>query len=116
VGPPDRLYYFADYPIGTIYLYPVPAQIYTITLDSWKALPELTTLTAEINLPPEYLNPLRKSLAAQMAYEYGRMDVYPGLAIEAEKSMTSLKRFHSYPVKETKHELATRQTWDINNG
>lgn len=113
-GIPNSLYYSPEYPKGKIYLYPEPAGAYVLHMDSWKPMADLTVLTDTISMPGEYLRALKWNLASELGSEFGRP---PDALIEkkAEESIRILKRLHSYPVKEVKHELAVRQTYDINN-
>lgn len=114
-GTPSKLYYSPEYPAGKIYLYPEPLAAYTLHIDSWKPMSELTVLTDTINMPGEFIRALRWNLAVELAPEFGK-PIDPLIYKQAQDTLTILKRLHSYPVKEVKHELATRQTWDIQNG
>lgn len=66
---PMYLYYDPDYPLGKIYLYPVPMGN-TLLLHSNKALTSFAALTDAVTLPPGYLRLLRYGLAAELAPEY----------------------------------------------
>ena len=47
---PESIFYNALYPTGTIYFYPVPDKVYSVTLDSQKALVEIATAATAINM------------------------------------------------------------------
>lgn len=77
---PDKLFYNPAYPNGTAYVYPTPAAVETIHLDSLKPLTTFTSLIATIELPGEYEELLKWNLAVRLAPEYGKS---PGVEVAA---------------------------------
>ena len=71
-GRPYELFYEDTYPTGTVFLYYSPDEIYTLFINSWKALTQLPLLTTEISMPDEYLRALKFNLAVEVAPEFGR--------------------------------------------
>ena len=69
-GYPDIYYYDNNYPLGTIYLYPKPTGVSTITINSVKELTSFTTLDAAFSMPAEYRIALEHNLAVYIAPEY----------------------------------------------
>lgn len=69
---PSVYYYDAGFPNGTLYLYPVPTSVSTITLHSFKPLTSFTSLTTSFSMPPEYESALVYNLALWLAPEYER--------------------------------------------
>lgn len=67
---PNRLFYDPTYASGTIYLYPVPASVETMYIESLKLLQSLTTVTTTISLPGEYEEAIIYNLAVRLAPEY----------------------------------------------
>ena len=70
-GRPEELFYDSSYTLGTIYLYPVPEQAYTLYMESLKPLSQLSGYTTEISLPDGYLRALKYNLAIELAPEFG---------------------------------------------
>lgn len=69
---PEYLYYDANYPLGTIYLYPSPSSVTTITLYSVKPITSFSSLTTTFSMPEEYKASLIYNLAVWLAPEYER--------------------------------------------
>jgi hypothetical protein len=73
-GVPQRALYVADYPLGSVSLYPVPAsaisaQTITLTIDRLLTFP--LALTTVLAFPPGYEKALRYELAVALGPEYG---------------------------------------------
>jgi hypothetical protein len=94
---PYYLYYDSAYPLGKIFLYPVPSSTYDLFLFSWKQIQSFPTLTTQVQLPPGYemamkfnlgkiLNTLFSGAMTQDAKE---------LAIE---SLARIKRTNKKPI------------------
>lgn len=69
-GIAENYYYASDYPLGKIYLYPVPDASYTITISSHKPLTSFASLDAVYAFPPEYKRMLINGLAIERAPNY----------------------------------------------
>lgn len=67
---PQYAYYDADYPLGKLFLYPVPSQPATITIYSEKPLTQFTSLTDTFSFPPGYAKAMKFNLAVDIAPEY----------------------------------------------
>jgi hypothetical protein len=70
-GIPSSLYYNPTYPLGTIYLAPVPSGGGTLHIDSLKPLTEPATLNTALSFPPGYKRAFKFNLAVELAGEYG---------------------------------------------
>lgn len=70
-GYPRRMYYDGGYPLGTIYLHPIPSSG-ILKLFSEKSLTNYTSINDSITLPPGYERALRYNLAVELAPEYGK--------------------------------------------
>jgi len=88
---PEYIYYEPDYPLGKIYLYPVPSVATSITLYSRKALTEFANLTDTVSLPVGYERALKFNLALELAPEYQASASNDVIDI-ARKSKKILKR------------------------
>jgi hypothetical protein len=82
---PQKAYYDAGYPLGTLYLYPKPSSVTSITLYSFKPLSEFTSLNTEFNMPKEYKAALVYNLAIWLADEY---EIQPSANIQKLASQT----------------------------
>lgn len=69
---PSGLYYQPEYPLGKIFLYPVPQIVYPIGITATKQFTAFAGLTTAISLPPGYLKALIWNLAIEIAPEYGK--------------------------------------------
>jgi hypothetical protein len=88
---PTTLYYQPDYPSGTVALWPVPTANADVALYSPTALTQITSLTADLGLPPGYERCLAYNLALELAAEFSLTPSQVVVAI-AQGSKDSLKR------------------------
>lgn len=81
---PSYLYYLPSYPLGTLYLFPKPSTG-TVHLVRQERLPLLTAVTDTITLPPQYILPIRYSLAEifLMMFDLPNKPLIPMLAARA---------------------------------
>ncbi len=63
---PTDLYYDADWPNGSIYLWPVPNYAYLIRLAIWGTIPQFPSLNYNFSLPPGYQDAVTMQLARDM--------------------------------------------------
>lgn len=66
------LYYNDTFPLGTIYVWPVPTASGTLVLTSDKPLSNYSAISDSVTLPPGYKKALRYNLALELAPEYGK--------------------------------------------
>jgi hypothetical protein len=72
-GSVPRIYYYdTNFPVATIYFYPVPSSSDTFFMHSRKALTSFTTLDTVFNMPEQYKAMLIHNLAVWIAPEYER--------------------------------------------
>lgn len=72
-GSVPRIYYYdTNFPVATIYFYPVPSSSDTFHMYSRKALTSFATLDAVFNMPEQYKAMLIHNLAVWIAPEYER--------------------------------------------
>lgn len=92
---PDRLYYLPSYPLGTVYLWPVPDAAYTIGLRTRSRISTALALDSTISWPDGYTQALIYALAVQIAPEFGKdAGNIVGLAVE---SKAAIKRTNFRP-------------------
>lgn len=98
---PWKLWYEREFPLGKIWLYPVPSEAATLVLYLWKQLDAALTLATNLSVPPGYLRALRFNLAVEMATEFG-VQVLPEVARIARESLAEIKKQNvRVPVLET---------------
>lgn len=68
---PQWIYYSPGYPLGTVFVWPVPTMALTLYLQTWKPLQTFTGLTDAISLPPGYQAAIEFNLAAWWKGEFG---------------------------------------------
>jgi hypothetical protein len=95
---PEALHYIPAVANGTVTLYGVPDAVYTVYLNSLKALQSFAALTTTVVLPPGYQRMLRYNLALEIAPEYNRKVPDAVLAI-ARESKAAVKRLNSRTPK-----------------
>lgn len=67
---PEFAFYDAAYPLGNLFLYPVPNSTFELHIVTMEALPQFSVPAAAINLPPEYTAAIRYNLAMWLAPSY----------------------------------------------
>lgn len=94
---PDLLFYDTSYPLGTLYVYPVPNQSLTLFLNQWNPLQIFETLTEVLAMPPGYRRMIVYNLAVELEAETGLP--IPASAVRiAASSMRAVKRNNNIPI------------------
>jgi len=91
---PQYLYYDTGYPVGNIFVWPLPSNQYTIFLSVMVQLQKFNTISDQIVLPPEYLDALHWNLARRLCVVYG-VPIPPELTGYAEASMSAIEEVNS---------------------
>lgn len=90
---PDYFFYDSDYPLGRIYVYPVPlATIYEIFISIKQPIDKFTSLTQDIDLPPEYMAALKFNLALRLLASYPGVPQNPALVGLAEDALNVIRQ------------------------
>ena len=89
-GEPCLAFYRTSYPLGTLYVYPQPSSG-TIHVTSKIQFPTLATTASTITLPPEYIMPVRFSLAEYVCL-MNDAEVKPTLGRMAMNARRALRR------------------------
>lgn len=95
---PTVLYDNGNYPLRTIYLWPIPTGEQQITLWLWQPLLNFANLDEEVTFPPGYERAIRFALAVEVAPEFGKSlseDVI-AKAIKAKAELKSLNAVTQY--------------------
>ena len=91
---PQYVYYDTGFPIGNIFVWPVPNNQYEIFLSVMVQLPQFQQINDQIVLPPEYLDALHWNLARRICVMYG-LPITPELTGYAEASMRAIEEVNS---------------------
>lgn len=89
-GQPEVIFYNPTVTLGTLYVYPQPSTG-SIRLVSTIRFPVLSTSADAITLPPEYIMPIRFSLAELLAATFNT-PISAGIPEMARRSRAALKR------------------------
>lgn len=117
VNYPEWIYYDPSFPLGIVYLYPVPASTLALTLNYWQQLSSIASATDAVDLPPGYRRALKFNLALEIASQYG-MKIPPQVAGIAASSAGKVKRMNA-PNPMSKIEVAyqpSRNSFSIYRG
>jgi hypothetical protein len=71
-GPVARMAYVNDYPLGTVYVFPVPSVAMTLSLDNQTVLTAAASVSTSVSYPPGYARMLQYQLMAELAPELGK--------------------------------------------
>jgi hypothetical protein len=91
---PQYIYYDTTFPVGNIYVWPVPNNQYQIFVTVMVQLQSFQNLSDQIVLPPEYLDAMQWNLADRITAMYG-MPQNPQITKYAEASMRAIEEVNS---------------------
>lgn len=91
---PEVLYYEPLHPLGTLYIWPVPADSLTIHLHTQEQLDQFASLDTAFAYPPGYREFLLTQLCLRLAPEFG-VAVPPETAQMASKAEKMVKRMNA---------------------
>jgi hypothetical protein len=69
-GFPQILFYDSGWPLGNVFIWPVPSNVYEIHLSIKATLQSFTNLSDVFNLPPEYEEAMRLNLSVRLRVAY----------------------------------------------
>jgi len=116
---PIVLYDNGNYPLRTIYIYPVPSQAQVLNLWLWQPLLNFVDLDEEVSFPPGYERAIRYCLAIEVSPEFGKNVSEPIISIavssKAElKSMNAVTQVQSFD-KGVSSNTGTQFNWITGN-
>jgi len=92
VGPGRVVFLDTAWPLGNLYVWPVPqASLYTLKLLFKVSLTNITSLTTDINLPPAYESAMHWNLAMRLLPAAGDTQPNPVLILNAKNSLRVLR-------------------------
>jgi len=110
---PDFAFYDSGYPLGTLYMYPVPNSSFELHIVTMDVLPQFATAGTVVLLPPEYTAAIRYNLACYLAPSY-QLPISPDLKALAMNAKRIVKRMNSQiPVMSMPRGLGTKTRYNI---
>jgi hypothetical protein len=110
---PEYAFYDSAFPLGNLFLYPVPNSSYELHIVTMDTLPQLATAGTAVNLPPPYLAAIRYNLAVYLAPSYG-LDPSPALVRLAMNAKRVVKRMNvQIPQLTMPRGLMTKSRYNI---
>jgi hypothetical protein len=97
ISRPYAMYFHPNYPLASLYLYPVPDAVETLYIDSIKAFTETSSISATtdtLSFPPNYEEALIYNLAVRLASEFGKA-IPVEVGILAESSYRDISTLNS---------------------
>lgn len=113
-GVPGYLFYDSDFPLGKIYIWPVPtANLYALHISTRQTLGQFATLYEDIAFPPEYLAALYYNLAVRLAPMY-QIDPRPDTMVLAKDALEVLRGTNAQvPTLQMPDALIRPRAYDI---
>jgi hypothetical protein len=87
---PQYFFYDSGWPLGNVFIWPVPTSLYEIHLSLKATLQQVGNLSEDIDFPPEYEEALRLNLSIRLRVAY-QMAPDPGLNTLAKVALNTLK-------------------------
>lgn len=115
---PSKLFYDPAFPLGVIYVYPVPSSNITIKINSTQDFQNFTSLTTAMSLPRGFQWAIEHNLAVALEPVF-QVPASAAVIREANNSLSALKRVNSRPVfssTEASFVLNSRGRSDIEAG
>jgi hypothetical protein len=110
---PIVMWYNPTYPLGTLYFYQNPSGPGELHLFTDLILTELSDLTTDINMPQGYSRMLKRTLAREVAPEYGAIWT-PQMEKLTKEALDAIKALNQVPIPVAKYdaELIQHQRTD----
>jgi len=110
---PEYAFYDSAFPLGNLFLYPVPNSSYELHIVTMETLPQLPTAATVINLPPPYLAALRYNLGIYLCPSY-QLEPPPSLVRLAMNAKRVIKRMNTQiPSLTMPRGLMTKSRYNI---
>jgi len=94
---PGKLFYDPAYPLGVLYVYPVPSTSMTLKLNSTQQIQNFSGLTTDMSLPPGFQWAIENNLAVALEPVF-QVPAPASVIREADNSLSALKRMNSRPI------------------
>lgn len=106
------MHYEDAYPLGKIFLYPIPTQANTLYLFSWKQLRAFNSLTDQVLLPPGYDRAIKYNLAREINPLFGGAMTQDAREIAIE-ALSKIKSVNRKPIIARVDIMSDRARYDI---
>jgi len=103
---PKKLWYQPLYPLGVVWLFPVPNTAASLELYSWVQLAQFAALGDNFDLPPGYELAIEKNLAIYLAPMFERVPSQ-ALLLEATQAKSAITGVNAPPVPGAAEEVQT---------
>lgn len=90
---PNVFYYRPDYPLGQLFVWPIPTSG-SLVMTIKQVMPQYLTIQDDISLPPEYEACIRFNLAVWCASSFGK-DAPPRISQLAQSTLRAVKRLNT---------------------
>lgn len=87
---PSYIFYDAAYPLGSVYPWPIPSNLYSLHLTLKETLQSFLNLTDAVNLPPEYQAAILYNLSARIRPMY-QLQPDPTITAMAEDALNVIR-------------------------
>lgn len=103
---PSLFYFHFNFPVSTIYFYPIPTGISSITIASKKIYQWISynNIDYPVPLPDEFLDALQFNLAIALAAQYA-IEATPTVIANAERSLKNLFKLNRKPAGSIQYDL-----------
>lgn len=88
---PDYYFYEPSFPLGRVYIYPVPSTAHTLYLRVKTKFTAFTALTTDVSLPDGYEDAMAYNLAERLSPEYGISSMNPIVSRFARETLASIQ-------------------------
>lgn len=93
----SHMYIDDNYPLRTVYLFPIPSEAKTILLHNYRQISSIATLTTTLQFKKGYEDAILYNLAIRLCPDYGKT-ASPEIVQIASDSLASIKRANIRPV------------------
>jgi hypothetical protein len=110
---PAYVFYDSDFPLGNIFIWPLPNSTYEMHLSAKPALQSFPALNTEFALPPEYEEAIRLNLAVRLRVAY-QLQPDAGLIGLAKVALNTIKNTNAQiPLLQMPSDLVRGNVYNI---
>jgi len=91
---PRYAFYDSAYPLGNLFIWPIPTSLYSIHITVMEQLQKFATVYDDINMPDEYQEALMYNLAVRMFPMYG-LPPNPAVVALAKGSLNTIRNINA---------------------
>lgn len=87
---PSYIFYESSFPLGKIFPWPLPSNLYQVFISIKTSLPQFTSLAQSVNLPPEYYAAILYSLSARLRTAF-QLPPDPSVIVLAKQALDIIR-------------------------